>query len=121
MAFYCFEEDLNINGLFFLNVLKDSSLADNIKIWNRIYNNKEISLIKSENQYKDKEMIDLLNNGKLAMIENYCDVIGLKAFYCTLDYKRKFHVSEENFFQASLALGFRKDFDSFSVLKINSM
>jgi hypothetical protein len=90
-------------------------------IWNRIYNNKEISLIKSEDRYKDKEMVDLLNNGKLAMIEHYSDVFLLKAVYCKLDYKWKFHISEESFFQASLALGFRKDFDSLSVLKINSM
>ncbi len=96
-------------------------MADNIEIWNRIYNNKEISLIKSDDQYENKEMIDLLSNGKLAMIEYYGDVIGVKAFYCTLDYKWKFHISEESFFQSSLALGFRKGFDSFSILKINSM
>jgi hypothetical protein len=100
--------------------LKTSKLKDNQEIWRRIEANK-LALLKSDDAYDDKELIDLLRAGKAAMIESHTDAICLRIYYCIRFPDLRMHISKETFYEAMQALGYRMDFDSNLMRKIDKL
>ncbi len=105
----------------FFFYLKTSKLKDNQEVWRRIQANEKLALLKNDESYDNKELIDLLRAGKAAMIEAHTDAICLRIYYCLRFPDLRMHISKETFYEAMQALGYRMDFDSNLMKKIDKL
>jgi hypothetical protein len=101
--------------------LKRSKLKDNQEVWRRIEANEKIALLKKKESYDNKQLIDLLRAGKAAMIETHMDAICLRIYYCKRFPDLRMHISKETFYETMVALGYRMDFDSNLITKIDKL
>jgi hypothetical protein len=101
--------------------LKGSKLEDNQEVWRRIEANEKIALLKNDESYDNKQLIDLLRAGKAAMIELHTDAICLRIYYCKSLPDLRMHISKETFLETTQGLGYRMDFDSNLMKKIDKL
>ncbi len=106
-------------SIFFF--LKRSKLKDNQEVWRRIEANEKLALLKNEESYDNKQLIDLLRAGKAAMIDLRTDAICLRIRYCKRFPDLRMHISKETFYETMEALGYRMDFDSTLMTKIDKL
>ncbi len=55
------------------------------------------------------------------MIETHMDAICLRIYYCKRFSDLRMHISKETFYEAMQALGYRMDFDSNLMIKIDKL
>ncbi|CAG2104786.1 unnamed protein product, partial [Medioppia subpectinata] len=108
------------NGLIGLLTRNDYKSEDNIKIWKRVLINKNISIIRSEEQYYERERMSLFSEGRIAMIEVMSDFNVLKYDYCKRNPNLKLYISDTTIINNYLALGFPLGTHLQLIDKINS-